>query len=63
MLTRLSAAEVKQSNEKKEENSVSGETAGSEAHMDTDAGGADSGRPETKVVHGLTPTHISHIIR
>lgn len=63
MLTRQSPAELKLSNEKKEENTP--ESQSSEAKMDTDTEtpSTSQDKPDLIVVNGLSSPQISSIIR
>lgn len=63
MLTCPSPTEVKQSNEKKEENTAENQTAESKMDTDTETPSTSAQKKDTVVVNGLTSQQISSIIR
>jgi len=63
MLTRLSPAELKLSNEKKEENTPESQSSESKMDTDTEVASTSQDKQDLTVVSGLSSPQISSVIR
>lgn len=63
MLTRLTPAELKQSNEKKEENTTDSQSVENKMDTDNEVPSTSQEKTDLPVVQGLTSAQIASVIR